>query len=448
MFFPAGDARFDAYGKFQMKNILQAARLPRLAMDKNSPPVRFWRWWTSELAALLPSWLRQSGAGAADALLIEITPQAIRLLRWQQDTLTEQGRVDRQSGDLDAQGIALQALRNKLPKRDDAVALWLGGAQCLVKQIELPLAAAKNLRQVLGFEMDRHTPFKAEQVYFDFRVLRVDNQNNRVTIRLAVVPRAEMDGLLALLARWGAAATSVYVAGAGPGGDSSMNLMPAEHSAAQPRARLSASGLALLLLVLLLAAVALAIPIWQKHEAVQSLLPIEDRAKQQAMNTDALRREQERLAAEYNFMLHKKQSAPPLVVMLDELSRLLPDDTWVQQLSIKGDELQIQGETGSSSRLIGLFESTRLLRDANFRSPLTKGDLPNSERYHLAVQIIVVPTPEEAAAASGKPANGMGGAGQRKPLPDRLGTNQWPQPGAGGPPNLAKNAARHAEAES
>lgn len=146
------------------------------------------------------------------------------------------------------------------------------------------------------------------------------------------------------------------------------------------------------------------------------MLPVVDRAKQRAMEIDALRREQEKLAAEYNFMLLKKQFAPPLVVLLNELSRLLPDDTWVQQFSLKGSELQIQGETGSSSRLIALFENSRLLRDANFRSPLTKGDLPGSERYHLTAQILTAPVPETAAPAPRRPANG-GRAGKAPPYP-------------------------------
>ncbi len=150
----------------------------------------------------------------------------------------------------------------------------------------------------------------------------------------------------------------------------------------------------LLLLVLILVIIAIAIPIWQKRQAVISLLPIVDRAKQQARKTDVLRREQERLAAEFNFMLDKKQAAPPLIILLDELSRLLPDDTWVQQFNLKGKELQIQGETGSSSKLIALIESAKILHDANFRSPLTKGTMPSSERYHLAAEIKVVPTVE------------------------------------------------------
>jgi general secretion pathway protein L len=209
-----------------------------------------------------------------------------------------------------------------------------------------------------------------------------------------------MDGSLDLLEHWGAPANAAYVASVAPNGDD-INLMPAERNPAQT-SKLRGINPGLLLLTLTLAMAAITIPIWQKRQAVFALLPIVDLAKQQAKKTDALRREQERLAAEYNFMLEKKQAVPPLVVLLDDLSRLLPDDTWVQQFNLKGKELQIQGETGSSSKLIALIESTRILHDANFRSPLTKGNMPNSERYHLVTEIKTVPATGIVAPASGQ----------------------------------------------
>lgn len=376
-----------------MTNKIQTARQSRFTFHRNSPLGHFWRWWSGELIVLVPQWLRQSSVNAANGLLIEVTPQAVILRRWLQGSLTVQGQVDRHPGDHDIQSIAFQALFSKLHKRDEQVALCLTDTQYLVKQVELPLAAAKNLRQVLGFEMDRHTPFKAEQVYFDFRVLHVENQKNQLVVKLVVVPRSEVDSSLDLLERWSAPVNAVYVAGTAlPSGDA-INLMPAERSTSQPP-KLRGTNAGLLLLTLILAMIAIAIPIWQKRQAVIALLPIVDRAKQQAKETDALRREQERLAAEFNFMLDKKQAAPPLIILLDELSRLLPDDTWVQQFNLKGKELQIQGETGSSSKLIGLIESARILHDANFRSPLTKGNMPSSERYHLAAEIETLPTVE------------------------------------------------------
>lgn len=382
-----------------MKNKIQAALLPRFSFDRNSPLGKFWRWWSGELIALTPQWLRQSAGSAGNVLLVEVGPQVIVMRRWLQGALTEQGRLDLRSGDHAANGIVFQALFTSLHKRGERVALWLSGDQFLSKQIDLPLAAAENLDQVLGFEMDRHTPFKAEQVYFDFRELRRDN--HRLSVKLVSAPRQAVDSLLQLLTEWGASVQAVYVADTAISDDDPLDLMPTQRRAAKPP-RQRWVKLVVLPLTLVLAIAAIGIPIWQKREAVILLMPIVDRAKGQASATEALRREQEKLTAEYNFMLDKKQEIPPVVVLLDELSRLLPDDTWVHQFSLKGKELQIQGETVSSSKLIALIENSKFLHNANFRAPLTKGYKPNSERYHLAAEVKALP-PVAAAAAAVKP---------------------------------------------
>ncbi len=74
-----------------------------------------------------------------------------------------------------------------------------------------------------------------------------------------------------------------------------------------------------------------------------------------------------------------------MVLLVEDLSRLLPDTTWVQQLEVKPGakvrELQIAGETGSSSQLIEMLESRESSSNASFKSPLTKGVTPNTERF-------------------------------------------------------------------
>jgi general secretion pathway protein L len=108
-------------------------------------------------------------------------------------------------------------------------------------------------------------------------------------------------------------------------------------------------------------------------------------------------------------VLEKRQKTPAVIQVLEELTRVLPDDTWVQTLDIKGKELQIQGETASSVRLIGLFEQSSVFKDSSFRSPLTKGQVSGTERYQLALQIrppalpTVAPAPEASSSAPAMP---------------------------------------------
>ena len=59
----------------------------------------------------------------------------------------------------------------------------------LLKAINLPAAIEENLREVMGFELDRHTPFMASQVYYDVKLQRRDAQRETIEVLLAVAAR-------------------------------------------------------------------------------------------------------------------------------------------------------------------------------------------------------------------------------------------------------------------
>ena len=54
--------------------------------------------------------------------------------------------------------------------------------EALVRRVTMPAATEENLRQVLGFEMDRLTPFRADDVYFDYRVVSRDAAAGQLAI--------------------------------------------------------------------------------------------------------------------------------------------------------------------------------------------------------------------------------------------------------------------------
>ena len=69
----------------------------------------------------------------------------------------------------------------------------LGPDEALVRRVTMPAATEENLRQVLEFEMDRLTPFRADEVYFDYRVVSRDVAAGQLVIQLAVARREAVD---------------------------------------------------------------------------------------------------------------------------------------------------------------------------------------------------------------------------------------------------------------
>lgn len=357
---------------------------------------RFFRWWSRELAALVPPGLRPVNRPSSSVLWFGMEAKALVLWRLAGQELKEIGRVNLAEGDAVSHKIAFHALHSRAGA--GPLGICLPSAQVLRREITLPLAAAENLAQVLGFELGRQTPFTADQAYYDQRVLREDLDGNRLHVLLGVASRTVVDESRSRLTEWGITPHAIVARDELESAGQCLNLLPPALRPKPSRARYwlyaAMGGLTMALFVLLLA-----IPLWKKREVVIALQPVLTKAQQQAETVDELKREQERLLAEYNFPTEHKLATPAKVVLLDEVTRILPDNTWLQQLEVHGAEVSLQGNTKSSANLIGLFEQSALLESANFKSPLVKMR-DDEEKFQLAAVIKAVDLARALAAQS------------------------------------------------
>jgi hypothetical protein len=158
-------------------------------------------------------------------------------------------------------------------------------------------------------------------------------------------------------------------------------------------------------LLALLGLAALLLPIYQKRAQVIEVLPQVNIAAQQAQATDMLHQQLDRAQAEYNFVLQKRYATPTGLQLLAEVTRILPDDTWLQSFELrttsKSREVQLQGETGVAGKLIELFEQSPLLTGASFKSPVTQAPGSQASRFHLAMDVKEAPPPPARVLTQG-----------------------------------------------
>ena len=125
----------------------------------------------------------------------------------------------------------------------------------------------------------------------------------------------------------------------------------------------------------------------------------------QAEVSDALRAELETKAGDYNFALEKKYAYPSAFRVVDEVSRVLPDDTWLTQMEMKtiakGKETQreilVRGETANAGRLVQLVEESTLFAQTAPRSPTTKIQPGPGEIFDLGAQVKPLAAPAQVA---------------------------------------------------
>ena len=73
--------------------------------------------------------------------------------------------------------------------------------------------------------------------------------------------------------------------------------------------------------------------------------------------------------------------------MINELTQLLPDNTWLSRLIIRNGELQIHGESDAAISIIQLLEDSSMFNDAQFRSPLTQNSITRKDKFHVSAMI-------------------------------------------------------------
>ena len=351
---------------------------------------RFWRWWIGELRQCIPGGVIRWLSRVRVAPLVMPEADGFGIYRFDGTAWQRVATARADTPDLLAKSLGAELRKAGIAR----FAVGLLPGQFLARTISLPQAAEENLRNALRYELDRHTPFKAEDVGFDCCVVGRDEQTREITAILVISPKATISNAVASVAGTGLLVTAVK-----PGfpdrASLPIDLLPHDETGNGYVLRLK--RWAPWLFLGLLGLVALLLPIHQKREQVIALLPQVNIAAQQAQAADALHRQLDRAQAEYNFLLQKRYAMPTSLQLLSEVTRILPDDTWLQSFELrttsKGREVQLQGETGVAGKMIELFEQSPLLAGASFKSPVTQAPGSQASRFHLGTDVKEVPPP-------------------------------------------------------
>lgn len=344
----------------------------------------FLGWWTQALASWLPERIRE---------LLGISPRRLSLRRAGQDLELALLRGDepRQVAVLslvDVQVPVADPLDGILARRIADVPRWLllPEGTALRRRMTLPLAAADRLNEVLAFEIDRQTPFAANEVRHDARVVarRGDGQ---VDVELVVVPNALLDRELATLGPLAATLSGVDVADA-DGTPLGVNLL-----ASAARDRREDPWRKWNLVFAVVAMLALAAGLWQvlanRRAAADLFAQQVEQEVQRARGAAAEQRRLLDLVEGTQFLQQVRAGRPTTVEIVDELARRLPDTTFLDKLSIEGDRILLIGYSSDSSALVKQLEGSSLWRNAALTGALQPDPRTRKDRFTLVAELVV-----------------------------------------------------------
>ena len=83
----------------------------------------------------------------------------------------------------------------------------------------------------------------------------------------------------------------------------------------------------------------------------------------------------------------RKYERPLTVLVLEALSKILPDQTYVTELRLEGNKVRLTGITRDAPSLIGLMEQSGRFSQATFFAPTTRSPSDPGESFHIEVVV-------------------------------------------------------------
>jgi general secretion pathway protein L len=109
------------------------------------------------------------------------------------------------------------------------------------------------------------------------------------------------------------------------------------------------------------------------------------------------------------FLARKKTETASVLPVLEELTRRLPDDTWLERFTLSATgQLGFQGQSPQAARLIDALKGARAIGDPSFQGTIQTDPTSGKERFYMQAKALI-PKPETATqkpAAAAVPAGG------------------------------------------
>ena len=333
----------------------------------------FLRWWFRQLAGLVSARLLRVYVDAGEAAVLEIADDSFVLYIRRRSVLTRAG-----SGALPDLRQTMEATPDLPPLR----VLRLPERQLLRKRISLPPAVRRNLDTVLGFEIDRETPFEKSEVYWTYSLAGADAQKDRLDVSLIIVPRQPADALTETARACGFVPVALE-ADSDTGRPATMwletpNLL--QYFRLPPRVK------PLLPAIYATVAALLILP----FAVQQARLFLADRSiaalESQAHAASALNLAANRRMAALAFMGQSRHRDSALAI-LAAATRTLPDDTYLTAFAVHDGQVTMAGSSEAAAKLIGALAASGTFRDPVFDSALLQGEGDDLEKFTISAKL-------------------------------------------------------------
>jgi general secretion pathway protein L len=268
--------------------------------------------------------------------------------------------------------------------RGSKVELVLKPDRFLFRPLELPKRASEFLGGIVRAQIDRLTPWTAREAVFGWSRPN-DIGKDRIVLTVVATAQTLIEPYLRVLTDLGAGAIAISTIPQGesptePGVEILQNGTRLETDIRRVRNAVAA--------VFVVMAILAGLAVTLGQFATDSLdVERQDLSSQISRQRALLRSSGAESNPELHALERRKRENPMSVLIIEALSQVLPDHTYLTELRIEADKLQLIGITRDAPSLVRLIEQSPHFTRATFFAPTTRMPDDPGERFHIEAHI-------------------------------------------------------------
>ena len=330
---------------------------------------RLYRWWVQELAdALTP---RRASTRAWRTLLRQ-TPEGLEIATRSGASVQQLGTLPEAATSVDV--AQMRALLSRSGTRGSGpILLRLSEGHVVERTIQIPSAASDVIEPVLRNQLERIVPWPLDNTRYGYRIVETDDiAAGQIGIHIVATTRTLLDAALQRAESIGVAPDAVEFAPDGSADGAGIELLSLSPDPVAKTANALQATLALLLVCALTIGAFGFYQMWNRQVESEEMAARISVARSRVAEVQRLNEENAQLRQQRERLVRRKRKEPAVLLLIEALSRTLPDSAYLIELEIYGRDTRIVGKSDDPTGLITMLENTPQFEDVHFVAPTTR----------------------------------------------------------------------------
>jgi general secretion pathway protein L len=273
--------------------------------------------------------------------------------------------------------------------QDSLVILELAARDVATRRISVPTQARDFLPGIVHNKIERLSPWRVDQTVWGFDAEVSAEDSTLLDVRVFIASRAAVDGVRSKLAATGLVIDRVVTLQHNEGTAKSITLW--SRLAGASREDLERVGWRIGMGIAATLVLSLGLSLW----ALISAISMHEESEDVAAHTRTLQRQIDGPRTAQSIALlnpnerawYEKEASPTASIVIEAVSRALPDAAYLTELHLENTTLRMIGLTHDAPSLIAPLEHSGHLTNVRFFAPTTRGTDGALFRFHIEAHV-------------------------------------------------------------